>query len=54
MSQRAPARAPSAEQGPEDLQSIPGNASVVAYANVRDVMTSDLRRRLKDYAPHPW
>lgn len=38
-------------QGPEELQYVPANASVVAYANVRDVMTSDLRRRLREYAP---
>jgi hypothetical protein len=38
-------------QGPEELQYVPGNATVVAYANVREVMMSDLRRRLKEYAP---
>jgi hypothetical protein len=38
-------------EGPEELQYVPGNATVVAYANVRDVMLSDMRKRLKEYAP---
>lgn len=38
-------------QGPEELQYVPSNAAVVAYANVHDVMVSDLRRRLREYAP---
>jgi hypothetical protein len=38
--------------GPEELQYVPDSAAVVAYANVRDVMSSQLRQRLKDYEPH--
>jgi hypothetical protein len=38
-------------QGPDELQYVPGNATVVAYANVKDVMASELRRRIKEYAP---
>jgi hypothetical protein len=38
-------------EGPEELQYVPGNATVVAYADVRDVMLSDMRKRLKEYAP---
>jgi hypothetical protein len=40
----------SAAGGPDDLQYIPPNASVVAYANVRDVMNSELRQRVKRFA----
>jgi hypothetical protein len=33
--------------GPSELAYVPADATVVAYANVHDVMTSDLRQRLK-------
>jgi hypothetical protein len=34
--------------GPEELRYLPSSATVVAYANVRDVMASDLRQRFRD------
>jgi hypothetical protein len=34
-----------------ELQYVPRDAALVAYANVRDVMASDLRRRLRDVGP---
>jgi hypothetical protein len=37
---------------PEELQYVPSDAAVVAYANVRDVMTSELRQRLQDLELH--
>ena len=36
--------------GPEELQYVPSNAAVVAYANVRDVMNSEFRQKLKPVA----
>jgi hypothetical protein len=33
--------------GPDELKYMPADASVVAYANVRDVMNSQLRQRLR-------
>jgi hypothetical protein len=36
---------------PDDLERVPPNASVVAYANVRDVMLSDFRERIRQIAP---
>ncbi len=41
----------SSAAGPEELQYVPADAAVVAYANVRDVMTSQLRQRFKDLEP---
>ena len=35
-----------------ELQFMPDDAAVVAYANVRDVMASDLRRRIRQAVPH--
>lgn len=32
--------------GPDELRYVPTDAAVVAYANVKDVMTSDLRQRM--------
>ncbi|MFN7981014.1 MAG: hypothetical protein U0Q11_04075 [Vicinamibacterales bacterium] len=32
--------------GPEELQFVPANAAVVAYADVHDIMLSDLRQKL--------
>ena len=37
--------------GPEELQYVPADATVVAYANIRDIMLSDFRRRFRDLKP---
>lgn len=37
--------------GPDELQYIPADAVVVAYANVRDVMNSDFRERFRKIEP---
>jgi len=37
--------------GPDELQYVPADAAVVAYANIREVMNSDLRQRFKDIGP---
>src|SRR4029079_9731394 len=34
--------------GPEELRSLPSNSAVVAYADVRDVMASDLRQKFRE------
>jgi hypothetical protein len=39
----------SSQRGPVELKYLPGDAAVVAYANVRDVMNSDLRQRLRKF-----
>jgi len=39
----------SRDRGPAELKYLPGDAAVVAYANVRDVMNSDLRQRLRKF-----
>jgi len=39
----------SAQSGPAELKYLPGDAAVVAYANVRDVMNSELRQRLRKF-----
>jgi len=39
----------SGQQGPAELKYLPSDAAVVAYANVRDVMNSDLRQRLRKF-----
>lgn len=39
------------EGGPAELRFVPANASLVAYADVRDIMTSDLRRRVRSALP---
>lgn len=39
------------QAGPADLAYMPANAAVVAYANVGDVMHSDLRERLRQAMP---
>ena len=41
-----------AQQGPDELQLVPGNAVVVAYANVHEVMVSNLRERIRQAMPH--
>src|SRR5436190_19980605 len=45
------ARAFSTVGGPEELQYVPHDALVVAYADVRHVMSSALRQRIRDAAP---
>jgi hypothetical protein len=37
--------------GPEELQYVPADAAVVAYANVRAVMNSDFRQRFRKFEP---
>jgi hypothetical protein len=37
--------------GPDELQYVPPDAAVVAYANVREVMNSDFRQRFKSLEP---
>jgi hypothetical protein len=37
--------------GPDELQYVPSDAAVVAYANVREVMDSDFRKRFKSLEP---
>ena len=39
----------SRDRGPAELKYLPGDAAVVAYANVRDVMNSELRQRLRKF-----
>jgi hypothetical protein len=39
----------SRDRGPAELKYLPGDAAVVAYANVRDVMSSELRQRLRKF-----
>ena len=41
----------SSAAGPEELQYVPADASVVAYANVRDVMNSEFRQRFRQLEP---
>jgi hypothetical protein len=41
-----------AQQGPDELQLIPGNAAVVAFANVHEVMVSNLRERVRQAMPN--
>jgi hypothetical protein len=37
--------------GPDELKFMPRTATVVAFANVHDVMNSELRRKLKEFEP---
>lgn len=46
-----PALALGAADGPDELKYIPADARVVAYANVRDVMNSELRQRVRQLRP---
>jgi hypothetical protein len=46
-----PTSAFSSRGGPDELQYVPRDAAVLAYANVADVMNSELRRRIKDAMP---
>jgi hypothetical protein len=47
-----PALSASPTGGPAELSFVPADASVVAFANVRDVMNSEFRQRLKAAMPH--
>lgn len=46
-----PAGAATRAGGPEELQYIPRDATVIAYANVQDVMASQLRQKLLHVLP---
>ena len=37
------------QPGPAELKYVPADAAVVAYANVRDVMNSQMRQRLRQF-----
>jgi hypothetical protein len=39
--------------GPEELQYVPREATVLAYANVRDIMLSEFRQKLRRAVPIP-
>jgi hypothetical protein len=39
--------------GPSELQLVPRDAAVIAYADVREVMTSELRQKLHNVLPVP-
>ena len=41
----------SSAAGPEELQYVPADAAVVAYANVREVMSSQFRERFRSLEP---
>jgi hypothetical protein len=41
----------SSAAGPDELQYVPADAAVVAYANVREVMNSEFRQRFKSLEP---
>jgi hypothetical protein len=41
-----------ANQGPTELAYVPADASVVAFANVRQIMDSQMRQRLKQALPN--
>jgi hypothetical protein len=41
-----------AQQGPDELQLVPQNASLVAFANVHEVMVSNLRERIRQAMPN--
>jgi hypothetical protein len=46
-----PARAAGQRGGPEELQYIPRDAAVIAFANVQEIMTSELRQKLHHALP---
>jgi hypothetical protein len=41
----------SSAAGPDELQYVPADAAVVAYANVREIMDSDFRQRFRQFEP---
>jgi hypothetical protein len=46
-----PALALGGTDGPDELKYLPPDATVVAYANVRDVMNSELRQKVRQMRP---
>ena len=46
-----PAFALGGTTGPDELEFVPADARVIAYANVRDVMNSELRRKIREHHP---
>src|SRR4051794_38402750 len=46
-----PARAAGQRGGPEELQFVPRDAAVIAFANVHEIMTSELRQKLHHVLP---
>jgi len=46
-----PARAAGQRGGPEELQYVPRNVAVVGFANVHEIMTSELRQKLHHALP---
>src|SRR5262245_26009154 len=48
-----PAGAFAGRGGPQELEYVPRDVAVLAYADVRDVMTSELRQRLRSVVPVP-
>jgi hypothetical protein len=46
-----PALAVMGSDGPAELKFVPADAKVVAYANVRDVMNSELRQKVRQLRP---
>ena len=41
----------SSAAGPDELQYVPADAAVVAYANVREILDSDFRERFRQFEP---
>jgi len=48
-----PARADGPAGGPKELAYVPRDASVIAFANVQEIMTSDLRQKIRRGVPLP-
>ncbi len=46
-----PAGAFSRRGGPEELEYVPRDAAVIAYANVQEVMSSELRQKIRHAVP---
>jgi hypothetical protein len=46
-----PARAAGPRGGPEELQLVPRDAAVIAFANVQEIMSSELRQKLHHVLP---
>ncbi|MYK87603.1 MAG: hypothetical protein F4018_04235, partial [Acidobacteria bacterium] len=40
-----------AQERPDELRYVPPEATILSFANVREVMDSDLRRRLHEIQP---
>ena len=41
------------DRGPDELQFVPRDAAIVAYADVREIMTSEVRQRIRRAVPLP-